>query len=151
MSSYNLLTELRMNDRLVPYQIILKLVCSKEPRRERFWPNYEKLIWYGENWSTQSRKTPRKQVSQDFQTRTKFKEVSTMFFALRFDVESPYARLLSQRVFRYHKPHMNVSLLWEKRTELWSLTRRLSEAMRNWYLFRIGFRRPSFTGTFRAQ
>jgi len=38
-------------------------------------------------------------------------KVSTVFFALRFDVKSPYARLLSQRVFRYHKPHMNASLL----------------------------------------
>jgi len=36
-------------------------------------------------------------------------EVSTVFFALRFDVEWPYVLLFSPRVFHYQKRYMNVS------------------------------------------
>jgi hypothetical protein len=45
-------------------------------------------------------------------------KVSTVFFALRFEVESPYVLLFSPCVFHYHKLYMNISSLWEKKDRI---------------------------------
>lgn len=63
----------------------------------------------------ESKNSTRSSFSRRLKSAQNLIKLSTVFFALRFDVESPSVLLFNSRVFPYHKPYMNVSSVWEKK------------------------------------